>query len=460
MKFKHVAIGIITLILILIGFVAFAWKNRPELIDVHPDDNASNVPVTSQIRLEFSQPMERVSVISHITITPAQDGKYRWDGNLLIFTPDQSWPSGQEVNVSLAEGTKAASWLALPMRGESWSFSTREASLAYLWPSDGPSDIYALNPVTGEVHPYTHRMGVLEFTSSNDGIKIYFSSSNIKGGSDLYELDLIEESNTDDNFYQPKKLLDCGSSQCRSPGISFDNKLLAYERLIPNPMGGLGPAQIWLLSIPDLDGELIGQATHETIQPVWSSTGWLAFYDQTSQVYEVINPATKVRFQLINQTGQPGNWSPDGQYYLAPEMMYYPSTDDTETGISHLLQYSIDAETSGDLSKADNVEDVEGHYSPDGGSIAFARKYLDMEQWSFGRQIWIMNADGSNPHPITDEPDYNHYDLSWSWDSLRLAYVRFNEAKKHEPVELWMIDSNGKNPVQLVIGGYSPVWIP
>jgi hypothetical protein len=71
-----------------------------------------------------------------------------------------------------------------------------------------------------------------------------------------------------------------------------------------------------------------------------------------------------------------------------------------------------------------------------------------------------MNADGSNPHPITDEPDYNHYDLSWSWDSLRLAYVRFNEAKKHEPVELWMIDSNGKNPVQLVIGGYSPVWIP
>ena len=374
MKFKYLAIGIITLILILIGFVAYAWINRPKLIDILPDDNAANVPVTSQIRIEFSQPMERVSVISHITITPAQVGEYRWDGNILIFTPDQSWPSGQEVIVSLEEGIKAASWLALPMRGESWSFSTREASLAYLWPSDGPSDIYALNPVTGEVYQYTHRMGVLEFTSSNDGIKIYFSSSNIKGGSDLYELDLIEESNTDNNFYQPKKLLDCGSSQCRSPAISFDKKLLAYERLIPNPMGGLGPAQIWLLSIPDLDGELIGQATHETIQPVWSSTGWLAFYDQTSQVYEVINPATRVRFQLINQTGQPGNWSPDGQYYLAPEMMYYPSTGDTETGISHILQYGIDAETSGDLSKADNVEDVEGHYSPDGGRIAFARK--------------------------------------------------------------------------------------
>lgn len=122
MKFKYLAIGIITLILILIGFVAYAWINRPKLIDILPDDNAANVPVTSQIRIEFSQPMERVSVISHITITPAQVGEYRWDGNILIFTPDQSWPSGQEVIVSLEEGIKAASWLALPMRGESWWF--------------------------------------------------------------------------------------------------------------------------------------------------------------------------------------------------------------------------------------------------------------------------------------------------------------------------------------------------
>jgi Tol biopolymer transport system component len=460
MKFRYVVMGIILLLLVLVGLVAYAWINRPEVIDIRPDDKSVNVPVTSQIRVQFSQAMDRESVISHQAITPAQDGEYSWDGNILIFTPDQSWPSGQEVNVNLEEGIRAASWLAFPMRGESWLFTTREASLAYLWPSDSPADIYALNPATGEIHQYTHRMGVLEFTSSNDGTKIYFSASNNKGGSDLYEIDLIVESNADINSYRPKKLLDCGSEQCRSPAISYDKKRLAYERLLPNPKGGLGPAQIWLLSLPELDAESIGQVSHETIQPAWSSTGWLAFYDLTSHVYEVINPETRIRFQLINQTGQPGNWSPEGQFYLAPEMMYYPSDGDTEKGISHLLQYGIQTETSGDLSKADNVEDVEGHYSPDGGRIAFARKYLDMERWSFGRQIWIMNADGSNPHAITDEPDYNHYDLSWSWDSLMLAYMRFNEAKKYEPAELWMIDSNGRNPVQLVAGGYSPLWIP
>jgi Tol biopolymer transport system component len=107
-----------------------------------------------------------------------------------------------------------------------------------------------------------------------------------------------------------------------------------------------------------------------------------------------------------------------------------------------------------------DVEDAEAVYSPDGGSIALARKFLDAAQWSLGRQLWIMNSDGSNAHPITNEADYNHYDLAWSRDGLRLAYVRFDESKPANPPELWMINVDGSNPLQLVIGGYSPVWIP
>jgi Tol biopolymer transport system component len=103
---------------------------------------------------------------------------------------------------------------------------------------------------------------------------------------------------------------------------------------------------------------------------------------------------------------------------------------------------------------------VEGTYSPNGATIAFARKYLDSERWTFGRQLWIMNADGSNAHPITDEPNFNHFDLAWSWDGLMLAYVRFNEAQIFKPPELWMINADGSNPIQLIIGGYSPLWIP
>jgi Tol biopolymer transport system component len=460
MKTRYiVAVGIIVL-LVLAGLISYAWIMRPEVVGVYPEADTSDVAVTSQVRINFSQPMNQTSVIRHLKINPAQAGEYVWDENSLIFTPDQTWPGGQEINVQLEDGGRALKPLTFPMRGKEWSFSTREALLAYLWPSDGPSDIYALNPITGEIHQYTHQMGVLEFTVNNAGNMIYFSCGNASGGADLYEIDLIEETNAADNSYKPKKLLDCGSAQCRSPAISYDSKNLAFEHLISSPKGELGPAQIRNLDLTDLNVKPIGQASHETIQPAWSSTGWLAFYDKTIQAYEVINPKANVRFELINQTGQPGNWSPDGVFYLAPEIMYYPATGDTETGISHLFQYGAQDGTSGDLSKEDNVEDVEGVYSPDGKSIAFSRKYLDMERWSFGRQIWLMNPDGSGAHPITDMPDYNHYDLAWSWDNHILAYVRFNETNLYDPPELWMIEVNGSNPIQLVVGGYSPLWLP
>jgi Tol biopolymer transport system component len=106
------------------------------------------------------------------------------------------------------------------------------------------------------------------------------------------------------------------------------------------------------------------------------------------------------------------------------------------------------------------VEDTEAVYSPDGSSIAFARKYLDAARWSLGRQLWIMNSDGSNSHAITGEPDDNHYDLAWSRDGSALAYVSFNQAQLSTPPELWMVSVDGSEPTQLVIGGYSPIWIP
>jgi Tol biopolymer transport system component len=188
--------------------------------------------------------------------------------------------------------------------------------------------------------------------------------------------------------------------------------------------------------------------------------GLLAYYDRTSSGYEVVNPVTQERVRLPNQTGQPGAWSQNGEYYLAPEISYLKAPGGTETGTSHLIRYNLQSKTTEDISGENKVEDVEAGYSPDGGLIAFARKFLDAENWSFGRQIWIMNADGSDPHAITNEADYNHYDLAWSRDRRMLAYVRFNQAKLSNPPELWMVNIDGSNPVQLVIGGYSPIWIP
>ncbi len=75
------------------------------------------------------------------------------------------------------------------MGRQSWSFTTSGETLAYLWPSDGKADIYALNPLTGEIRQFTYGMGVLDYSASSDGMMIYFSASNSQGGADLYRID-------------------------------------------------------------------------------------------------------------------------------------------------------------------------------------------------------------------------------------------------------------------------------
>ncbi len=460
MKIKVAVAGIVLVLLITAGMVIFAWSTRPRLVEIYPPVGATNIPATTVIQLVFSVKMKAGTVDPRLIIEPAMDGKFSWDQNILTFSPAQAWPAGQEIKLSLEGGARSANLISFPMRGESWSFSTNAAMLAYLWPANGRADIYALTPDTGEIVRYTSGMGVFDFSVSNNGIMIYFSAVNQSGGASLYRIDRTQNSPLGGSAFQAQELLDCGAAQCRNPAISADDKYLAYEYIPTNESGAAGSAQIWLLDLTSMQAKQMSMTDHESVQPAWSSKGLLLSYDRTSSGYEVINLLTQGRILLANQTGQPGDWSPDGRYYLAPEIFYYQAPGETERGTSHLMRYSADTSNAEDISSSMDVEDAEAKYSPDGRSIALARKFLDATHWSLGRQLWLMNADGSDAHPITDEADYNHYDLAWSKDGLRLAYVRFDESKLSSPPELWMINADGSNALQLVIGGFSPVWIP
>jgi len=74
--------------------------------------------------------------------------------------------------------------------------------------------------------------------------------------------------------------------------------------------------------------------------------------------------------------------------------------------------------------------------------------------------VWVMRADGSQPRPITDDPDFSHASLTWNPDSTRIAYMRLNLADPNEMPEIWMTDRTNKVREFLVEGGYLPQWIP
>ena len=452
LKLRLAIAGGILCLLAAVILVFLAWRQTPRLLETTPVDGAVDVPASAPLRLTFSAPMDVDSVNERLSIQPERPGSFSWQGNTLLFSPSQPWPSGEVVTVMLSGGARSQVPLSFGMPEQRWSFTPAQTLLAYLWPSNGPADLYALDPLTGDIRRLTTDANILDYAFSPDGLSVYYSATNPQGGADLYALDRLSQTGA-------QRLLVCGQTACRSPVISPDGGTLAYES-VPHLTASRQMAQIWLFDLASGTATPLGDPTHETTLPVWSPTGELAYYDQGSQAYIVYNPQTGSSLRLPNQTGLGGSWSPDGRYFIAAEISITPLNATTEVGVSRLLRYDTTTGAAVDLTRVDDVEDVTPVFSPDGSRIAFGRKYLDPARWTLGRPLWMMSADGSAVHPVMTDRLRVDYDFAWSLDGSQLAFVRFDVGAPTSPPELWLVNADGSNPLELVVGGYAPAWVP
>jgi Tol biopolymer transport system component len=460
---------LIVIVLALVAGILF-WLQLPHLLEVTPLNGAENIPAGESLRLTFSSGMETESVESRLEVEPPQTGKGAWRGNTYIFTPDQPWQNNTTYNIRLAKGAQSNGWLHLAISQEkSWSFTIEAPLLAYLYPADGPAQIYTINPLTGEQNQMTHPPGeVLDFTVSQNGAFIFYSLNMGTQDSAIYALERVSGKST--------MLLDCPQALCRAIHVSQQNGLIAYERTPLIESGQNGINQVWMTTLPtefsltanafqSLTPKLAANRDHQTDQPLWSSTGLLAYYDDSMKEYVVQTPQGESVAHFPSQTGQPGEWSPSGKSFIFPEFISVPQTGATLSKLnpipaSHLLQYSLDKETPTDLTKLDNLEDNAPEFSPDGQYLIFARKYLDTVHWTPGRQIYILPLNSSEAFAITNEPQYNHYNFTWKPDGKQIAYVRFNQTIMTEPPEIWLTNPDGSGQLLLVRNGFAPQWLP
>jgi TolB protein len=98
-----------------------------------------------------------------------------------------------------------------------------------------------------------------------------------------------------------------------------------------------------------------------------------------------------------------------------------------------------------------NKDDIDPTWSPDGSRIAFASSR------SGARQLFVMNADGSNIQQVTDLGNMGGRS-SWSADGTKLAFYR-GSASDHN---IYVINVDGTGLVQLTDGGdnLGPSWSP
>lgn len=462
---RLIAIGV--MIAVLIAGLVY-WLEIPRVVEISPPDGVKNVSAGEVIRLTFSHSMDRKSVSDRLEIEPQITGKGVWHDNSYVFTPDLPWQNNTKYHIHLAKGVRSNTWFKLPLTGEIiWSFTIEDPLIAYLHPADGSAQIYTINPTSGEQKQITDISGeVLDFNVSADGTMIYYSASFYGKGSAIYRLAR--------NSGKSDLLVDCPLVLCRAPQVSPKSDYLAFERTPLSQNEPSGKSQVWIAEIlPEgigtnqnpLPSKPAGNPNHQTLQPLWSSHGWLAYYDQTEAVYFIQTPSGEVINRFPSETGQPGDWDPSEKSFIFPEFIVAPQSsaslgDLNPIPSSHLLRYYIDNEKTTDLTKMDFLEDSAPKFSPNGKSLVFARKYLDIARWTPGRQIWIISLSDEKAVAITDEPHYNHYDFTWKPDSQQIAYVRFDQTTLTESPEIWLTNLDGSGQQLLVRNGYAPQWIP
>lgn len=443
-------------IVILVGLVIFVRAKLPALVTVTPGAGETHIAVASPLMLTFSEEMRPESVSQNLQIQPPMQGSFSWDASTLIFAPAQPWPSGEQITVTLKAGARSS--LGLPIFGDQqWSFSISPPLLVYLWPSDGPADLYAIDLVENiSVRLTEQPNGILAYDVSSDGSQIYYSARLNAQNSAIFRLDRVDGEIT--------QILICNNVLCNFPQLSPGGDYLAYTRAPSNPGSEPFPQQVWLL--PIVDGEslaesqasIVSDPVHQTGAPFWSPTELLTFHDWDAQHFVALNPKTNERVLFPNETGEPGTWAPDGTNYVVSEVDFWGSGPMDFT--SHLWRFEYPSAQSSDLSIDLALEDVTPAYSPDGQQIAFGRKYLDNERWIPGSQFWLINADGSHLRQITNNPDYNHADFAWHPNGQYLTFVRHKQTNLSEPPEIWIMPVDGSDAVRLVIDGYVPQWIP
>jgi len=445
------------LILLLAGGGGVGWwlQARPEVQAVSPAPGSRALSSFAPLRITFSRPMLADSAATHLQVTPPVEGAIVWEENTLVFTPALPWPSGGTIEVTMEGGARTPFRRALG-QPFSWSFTIAQTSLAYLWPSTGPANIFALDPATGETTQLTEEpLGVLDFSLHTDGRTLYFSAATSLNTGAIRMIDL--------GTREVSTLWTCETGLCQDVRPSPDGRLLAYLHPLDSVAGS--PPQIRLLVLEDktvTGGVTVGASSEATQYPAWSSGGILSVFSVSTQNYLFYTPSTGNIPRTPSQTGEAGSWQPGAQVFVFPEILDPGASDLVQDALptSHLMRYNAVNGLLTGLGHAPNAEDASPAFSPDGAWLVFGRKFLDDVRWTPGRQLWRMTAEGKTPVQLTNAPLYDHTAFTWHPDSTQLAYLRTNKTNPQDPPELWLINADGTEPIRLVIGGFNPVWIP
>jgi serine/threonine protein kinase len=226
------------------------------------------------------------------------------------------------------------------------------------------------------------------------------------------------------------------------PAVSPDGRHLAYAQ---NTSGWL-PIYVDVL---DLDGGLKAVAGPRHLTPkavegsiAYGSLAWAP--DGRSVVYDA-----GFRIGYLWRVDIRGTLPPE-RVELAGRGVTYPSAAPGRARLAfvrRLGESDIWAFEKGKPERpaiVSTFDDREPSYSPDGRRVAFGST-----RSGDTRELWIANADGTNPIQMTHGPGTGVGSPRWSPDGARIVYDSRNDGGTRD---LWIVDVSGGAPRRLTYG--------
>ena len=93
--------------------------------------------------------------------------------------------------------------------------------------------------------------------------------------------------------------------------------------------------------------------------------------------------------------------------------------------------------------------------SPDGTKIV----YCSLRDTIYS-QIYVMTSDGTGQKRLTDVKTGDACGPAWSPDGKKIAYYAFANTQPSRNPEIWIMDADGSNPKKVTDHGMDPSWSP
>lgn len=402
--------------------------------------------------------------LSAIQIEPPVQGEWELLGSVARFKPQLYWQPNQTYTVSITNGLQSRNGREL-LRPLTHTFSIQSPQIAYLYPADSvPQNIW-ISPIDGssDAKQLTFSTtGVFDFAVSPTGRQLVYSQRrSSEPVTDLMLLDIDTGEST--------LLVDCSGADCTAPSWRADNLMLAYTRVDTSRLlqgQGVSPDRVWLLDFTTAtpqtyplfeESQILGYA------PQWSANGSrIAMFDNGTPGIVIYDFLTETMDVISTEQGSIGALSPDGSQLVYPELVF-----DGARARSVLSLANLDTNEVQRLSPNDApVEDDMPHWSLDGRTLIFSRRYWD-ERYTFGTQLYGMDADQlGESYPILIDETYTHGFFSLDPSAERVVIQRFPIATTTTDnpsimrPSVWVYDRTTQQAIELATNAFYPRWIP